>query len=51
MCPSGVWPVTRPWSISRGEFRAVAENSFKASFLDEDAMNRMLEELKSYLGM
>jgi len=37
--------------FSRGEFRAVAENSFKASFLDEDAMNRMLEELKSYLGM
>jgi len=29
----------------------VAENSFKASFLDEAAMNRMLEELKSYLGM
>ena len=33
--------------FSRGEFRAVAENSFKASFLGEN--KRLLEELGSYL--
>jgi hypothetical protein len=32
---------------AREQFRAVAENSFKASFLDEGAKNRLLEELKS----
>jgi adenosine deaminase len=34
--------------FSREEFRAVAENSFKASFLGEK--KRLLEELGSYLG-
>jgi adenosine deaminase len=37
--------------FSREEFRAVAENSFQASFLGEGAKNRLLEELKSYVGM
>ena len=37
--------------FSREEFRAVAETSFKASFLDEGKMNRLLEELGSYFEM
>jgi len=37
--------------FSREQLRAVAENSFKASFLGEGAKNRLLEELKSYVGM
>jgi adenosine deaminase len=36
--------------FSREEFRAVAENSFKASFLGEGEKKRLLEELGSYLG-
>ncbi len=35
-------------SISREEFRAVAENSFKASFLSEGEKKRLLEELAFY---
>src|SRR5829696_1278621 len=37
--------------FSREEFRAVAETSFKASFMDEGKMNRLLEELGSYFEM
>ena len=37
--------------FSREEFRAVAETSFKASFLDEGKMNRLLGELGSYFEM
>ena len=37
--------------FSREQLRAVAENSFKASFLGKGAKNRLLEELKSYVGM
>ncbi len=36
--------------LSREEFRAVAENSFKASFLDEGEKNKLLEDLRSYLA-
>jgi adenosine deaminase len=35
-------------SFSREEFRAVAENSFKASFLSEGEKKRLLEELAFY---
>jgi adenine deaminase len=37
--------------FSREEFRAVAENSFKASFLSEGERNKLLEELRSHLDM
>jgi adenosine deaminase len=36
--------------FGREDFRAVAENSFKASFLDEGEKKRRLQELASYLG-
>ena len=35
-------------NFAREEFRAVAENSFKASFLGEGEKRRLLEELRSY---
>jgi adenosine deaminase len=37
--------------FAREEFRAVAENSFKASFLGESEKIRLQEELESYLEM
>ena len=36
--------------FGRADFRAVAENSFRASFLDEGEKKRRLQELASYLG-
>jgi adenosine deaminase len=41
----------RHGSVRDEEFRAVAENSFQASFLGEGAKYRLLEELESYVGM
>jgi adenosine deaminase len=38
-------------NFAREEFRAVAENSFKASFLGEGEKRRLLEELRSYFEM
>jgi adenine deaminase len=35
-------------SLTREDFRTVAENSFKASFIDEAQKKRMLDELASY---
>jgi adenosine deaminase len=35
--------------FGREDFRAVAENSFRASFLDEGEKKRRLQELASYL--
>jgi adenosine deaminase len=37
--------------FAREEFRAVAENSFKASFLSEGEMKELLKELESYFEM
>ncbi len=34
--------------FARKEFRAVAENSFKASFLEEGEKRKLLEELASH---
>jgi adenosine deaminase len=43
------YPAVRDWlTFSREEFRAVAENSFKASFLSEGEKKRLLEELEFY---
>jgi adenosine deaminase len=36
--------------FGRQDFRTVAENSFRASFLDEGEKKRRLQELASYLG-
>jgi adenosine deaminase len=36
--------------FGREDFRSVAENSFRASFLDEGEKKRRLQELASYLG-
>ena len=41
----------RHGSVRDEEFRAVAENSFQASFLGESTKNRLPEELESYVGM